>query len=77
MVEFAGDELELDEQTGRTAGVVVAIVAGLRAHDVRHQEPDFGRGEKLARALAGPFRELAQQVFVGATQEVGLDVGET
>ena len=72
----AGDELELDEQAGRAAGVVVAILAGLGAHDVRHQEPDLGWGEELARALAGTFRELAQQVFVGATEEVGLHVGE-
>ena len=71
-----GDELELDEQPGRAAGVVVARLAGPGAHDVGHEETDLGRGEELARALAGALRELAQQVLVGAAQEVGLHVGQ-
>ena len=76
-VEVAGDELELDEQASRAAGVVVAILAGPWAHDVRHEETDLGGGEELAGALAGTFGELAQQVLVGAAEEVGLHVGET
>ena len=75
-VEFAGSELELDEQAGRAAGVVVASLAGSRAHDVRHEEADLSGGEELARALTGTFRKLAQQVLVGAAEEVGLYVGE-
>ena len=75
-IEFTGDDLELDEQAGRATGVVVAVFSWLRSHDVGHQESDFGRGEELARALARPFCKLAQEVFVGATEEVGLDIGE-
>ena len=41
-----------------------------------HQEADLGGGEELAGTLAGAFRKLAQQVLVGAAQEVGLHVGE-
>ena len=75
-IELAGDELELDQQPGRAAGIVVTILAGPGAHDVGHQEADLGRGEELARALAGTFRELAQQVLVGAAEEVGLYIGK-
>ena len=41
-----------------------------------HEETDLGRGEVLARALAGTLGEFAQQVLVGAAQEVGLHVSE-
>ncbi len=58
-VEFAGDELEFDEQAGGAAGVVMAFLAGFRARDVRHEEADFGRGEELSCALPGTFGELA------------------
>ena len=75
-VEFAGDELELDEQASRAAGVVVAILTGPRAHDMRHEEADLSGGEELARALAGTFGELTQQILVGAAEEIGLHVGE-
>ena len=54
----------------------MAGFTGPRAHEVGHQEADLGGGEELAGALAGAFRELAQQVLVGAAQEVGLHVGE-
>ena len=64
------------EQPGRAAGVVVAVLARSWAHDVGHEEADFGGREELARALAGAFRELAEQVLIGAAQEVGLHVGE-
>ena len=40
------------------------------------RKPDFGGGEEFARALAGAFGEFAEQVLVGAAQEVGLHVGE-
>jgi len=43
---------------------------------VRHQEAHLGRREELPRALARAFGELAQQVFVGATQEVRLYIGK-
>ena len=75
-VELARDELQLHQQARRAAGVVVALLARARAHDVRHQEADLGRGEELTRALARAFRELAQQVLVGAAEEVGLHVGQ-
>ena len=75
-IGFAGDQLELDEQPGGAAGVVVAVLAGLRAHQVRHQEAHLRGREELAGALAGAFGELAQQVLVGAAEEVGLHVGE-
>ena len=54
----------------------MASFAGPRAQEVGHQEADLGGGKKLAGTLAGAFRKLAQQVFVGAAQEVGLHVGE-
>ena len=54
----------------------MAFLAGPRAHDVRHQETDFGRREELAGALARSFGELAQQVFVGAAEEIGLHIGK-
>ena len=54
----------------------MAGLAGPRAQDVRHQEAHFGRREELAGALAGALGELAQQVFVGAPQKVGLHVGQ-
>ena len=41
-----------------------------------HEEADLGGGEELARALAGTLGEFAEQVLVGAAQEVGLHVGE-
>ena len=41
-----------------------------------HQEADLCGGEELARALAGALGKLAQQVLVGAAQEVGLHVGQ-
>ena len=75
-IELARDELQLDEQARRAAGIVVAVLAGLRAHDVRHQEADLGRREELAGALARAFGELPQQVLVGAAEEIGLHVGE-
>ena len=75
-VGLAGDKLELDEQSRRAAGVVVACLAGPGAHQVRHQEADLCGGEELARALAGALGELAEQVLVGAAQEVGLHVGK-
>ena len=58
-VGLAGNELQLDEQPSRTAGVVVARLAGSRPHEMRHEESDFGGSELLARALTGSFRELA------------------
>ncbi len=54
----------------------MAILAGAGPHDMRHQEADLGRGEELARALARAFRELAQQIFVGAPEEIGLHIGK-
>ena len=54
----------------------MAVLAGPRAHDVRHQKADLGRGEKLSRALARSLGELAQQVFVSAAEEIGLHIGE-
>ena len=50
-------------------------LAGPGAHDVGHQEADLGGREELARALAGALGELAEQVLVGAAQEVRLHVG--
>ena len=75
-VALARHELQLDQQPGRTAGVVMARLARSGAHQVRHQEADLGGGEELAGALPGAFRKLAQQVLVGAAQEVGLHVGQ-
>ena len=75
-VEFAGDKLELHQQARRAAGVVVAVLAGPRPHDVRHEEADLGRREEFAGALARAFRELPQQVFVGAAEEIRLHVGK-
>ncbi len=75
-IELAADELELDEQAGRAAGIVVAFLAGPRAQDARHQEADLARGEEFAGALARAFGELAQQIFVAAAEEIGLDVDE-
>ena len=74
-VGLACDELQFDEQPRRAAGVVVARLAGPGTHEVGHEETDLCGGEELARALAGTLRELAEQVLVGATQEVGLHVG--
>ena len=41
-----------------------------------HEEADLGGGEELARALTGTFGKFAEQVLVGAAQEVGLHVGQ-
>src|SRR5437879_5811297 len=54
----------------------MAIFARAGPHDVRHQDADFGRGEELARALARALSELAQQIFVGAAEEIGLHIGK-
>ena len=75
-VELARDELQLHQQARRTAGVVVALLARPWAHDMRHQEADLGRREELARALARAFGEFAQEVLIGAAQEVRLHVGK-
>ena len=75
-IELAGDELQLDQQPARAAGVVVAGLARLRPQDAGHQEADLGRREELARALARALGELPQQVLVGAPEEVGLHVGQ-
>ena len=50
-IGFSRDELELDKQTCRAAGVVVALFTRLGPHQVRHQEANLGGGEVLARAL--------------------------
>ena len=75
-VEFARDELEFHRKPGRAAGVVMAILARPWSHDMRHQEADLGRREKLARALSRAFREFAEQVLVGAAQKIGLHIGK-
>jgi hypothetical protein len=64
-------------QAGRAAGVVVTRLAWLRAQDPGHQEADLGRREEFAGALAGTLCELAEEVLVGATEEVGLHIGES
>jgi len=51
-IEFTRDELKLNEQPRRAAGVVVAFLAWLRTHDVRDQEADFGRREVFAGAAS-------------------------
>ena len=58
-VGLPSDQLEFDEQSRRTAGVIVARLAGPGAHDVGHQEADLCGGEELARALTRTFGEFA------------------
>ena len=54
----------------------MAHLARFGPHDVRDHEADLGRREELAGALSRAFRKLAQQVFVCATEEVGLYVSQ-
>jgi len=73
-IEFLGDELELDQQPGGTAGVVIGVLAGAGLKNFRHEETDLGGREKFAGTLARALGEFAQKVFVAAAEEVGLDV---
>ena len=43
---------------------------------MRHQKADFGGREKLPGTLAGTFGKLAQQVFIGTPEKIGLYVGQ-
>jgi len=75
-IEFARHQLQLDQQPGGAAGVVVAILPRLGAHDMRHEEADLRRREELPGALPRALGELAQQIFVGTAQKIWLHVGE-
>ena len=65
-VGLSCDELELDEQPCRAAGVVVALFARLGTHQVCHKDADLGGGEELTCALPRSLGKLAEQVLVGA-----------
>ena len=50
--------------------------AGLRVHDERHDLAHLTGGVELARALPAALRELADEVFVAAPDDVALHVGQ-
>ena len=54
----------------------MTILAWPRAHDLRHEEADFGRRENSPALCPEPFGELSQEIFVGAAEKVGLHVGQ-
>ena len=54
----------------------MAFFTGSRAHDVCHEEADFGWGEKFTRALPGAFGKFSQEELVGAAEEIGLHIGK-
>ena len=67
-------EPALDEQPARAAGRVVDGGVRRRVEQLGHQPAHFLRGVELAGALPLALGELAQQVLVGAAQDVGLRV---
>jgi hypothetical protein len=73
---FHQHELAFDEEASGAAAGVVDFLAGLGVHDARHHVADLGGRVEFAGALAGVFGELADEVFVAAADDVGLDVGE-
>ena len=68
-------QLRLDAQAKGAGGRVVEIVTRLRVEDVANQMAHVGGREELAGAAA-PLGKLADEVLVGAAQEVGLHVVE-
>ena len=74
----------LEQQRAGTAGRVVdgGVIGGLGrgdAQQLRHDPADFGRGVKLALALAAFGREVTHQIFVGVTEDIvafGAVLGE-
>ena len=67
-------EVTLDEQPARSAARVVDGHARLGLQDAGHEHGHLARGVELARALALALGELAQQVLVGAAQDVGFHI---
>ena len=74
---FIQHEIALNEQTGGATAGVVDVHARLRVHDAGDDEADLSRRVEFAGALSAAFGELADQVFVAAADDVGLDVVET
>lgn len=70
-------ELAFDEQAGGAAAGIVDVHSGLGVHEARDEEADFGGSVEFARALAAAFGEFADEVFVAAADDVGLDIGQT
>ena len=70
-VQFAGDELELDQQPTEPQAKSWQELARFEAESVCHEETGLGRHEELARQLAGPFGKLSEQVLVGKPRKSG------
>lgn len=67
----------MDLQSCRAAGRIVDGGAGGRDEDAGHERSNLRWGEELAGALALPFGKLAEQVLVGPTKDVGIDIVRT
>src|SRR5262249_11832977 len=59
-IEFARNQLQLDEESTGSGYVVMARLTWPWPHDARHEEPDLGRREELAGALTRTFRKLSK-----------------
>ena len=68
-------QLCLDAQAKGAGGRVVEVVTRLRVENVADQMAHVGGREELAGAAA-PLGKLADEVLIGAAQQVGLHVVE-
>lgn len=67
----------LNKKTGGTTAGVINVHAWLRVHDASYDEADLCRRVEFAGALTAAFGELADEVFVAATDYVGLHIGKS
>jgi hypothetical protein len=71
---FLKNEATLDDEAGGATTWIVDTHSGLWIHKPRHDKANLGGCIKLARTLAATFRELADQLFVAANDDVGFHV---
>jgi hypothetical protein len=75
-VLFDQAQVRLDQEASRAAARIVDRLPGRGVEDARHERGHLRRREELARRGTRALRELAQQVLVGAAEEVWLHVVE-
>ena len=66
--------MAFDKQASGAAARVVDGVARLGIEDAGHDNADLGRRESLATALPLAFSEFSQQILIGPTQDVRLNI---
>lgn len=73
---FFEHELALDEKSRRAAAGIVHGHARLGVENARHDHADLFWRVELAGAGDAALGEFADEIFVGAADDIGLDVGE-